>query len=275
MLVGNYACFDVNDLLENLGLHPGEVLCGGWPAERTTPQCPNIRSDRFLLPFSLNGLVHFSKGPSLMDASSQILWVPTTICRRRLRRYVPFSYHLVPASGPELFYEDWLFFFPSEGYGGRVESPPVRLCMYVCICIRPSHPGIVVAYTFQVGREKVAEAGLSSRVRLQIGDAQDLADIADGSVDKVNACRGMIREGGGAWRRFILDYSVPGEGMGVSVDSVVMHSRTISGRCLVYSFILLGVYDVTLDSCLFGARSVVFEALLWCCASRNALVYRV
>ena len=37
-----------------------------------------------------------------------------------------------------------------------------------------------------MGREKAAEAGLSARVLLQIGDAQDLADIADGSVDKVN-----------------------------------------------------------------------------------------
>ncbi|CAN0384018.1 unnamed protein product, partial [Ectocarpus sp. 13 AM-2016] len=47
------------------------------------------------------------------------------------------------------------------------------------------------AYTFQVGREKVAEAGLSSRVRLQIGDAQDLADIADGSVDKLTMAFGI------------------------------------------------------------------------------------
>lgn len=38
----------------------------------------------------------------------------------------------------------------------------------------------------QVGREKAAGAGLSSRVLLQMGDAQDLVDIADHSVDKVD-----------------------------------------------------------------------------------------
>ncbi|CAM9486623.1 unnamed protein product [Ectocarpus fasciculatus] len=47
------------------------------------------------------------------------------------------------------------------------------------------------ARMLEVGREKVAEAGLSSRVRLQIGDAQDLADIADGSVDKLTMAFGI------------------------------------------------------------------------------------
>lgn len=41
----------------------------------------------------------------------------------------------------------------------------------------------------QVGREKVEAAGLSSRVELQLGDAQDLSDIPDGSIDKVRLPR--------------------------------------------------------------------------------------
>lgn len=45
----------------------------------------------------------------------------------------------------------------------------------------------VPLFVLQVGREKAAEAGLSSRVLLKIGDAQDLVEIADGSVDKVNS----------------------------------------------------------------------------------------
>eukprot|EP00903_Cladosiphon_okamuranus_P020915 g19207.t1 len=56
-------------------------------------------------------------------------------------------------------------------------------------------PGVVgidpSARMLEVGREKAAEAGLSSRVLLQIGDAQDLVDIADGSVDKVTMAFGI------------------------------------------------------------------------------------
>ncbi|CAM9225519.1 unnamed protein product [Scytosiphon promiscuus] len=47
------------------------------------------------------------------------------------------------------------------------------------------------ANMLEVGREKAAEAGLSSRVRLEIGDAQNLSDIADGSVDKLTMAFGI------------------------------------------------------------------------------------
>lgn len=46
---------------------------------------------------------------------------------------------------------------------------------------------------FQVGRKKVEEAGLSSSVQLHIGDAQDLADVPDGSIDKVGGGRSSER----------------------------------------------------------------------------------
>eukprot|EP00752_Nemacystus_decipiens_P009755 g8712.t1 len=58
-----------------------------------------------------------------------------------------------------------------------------------------NYPGVVgidpSARMLEVGREKAAEAGLSSRVLLQTGDAQDLVDIADGSVDKLTMAFGI------------------------------------------------------------------------------------
>ncbi len=54
------------------------------------------------------------------------------------------------------------------------------LYVLAAVCV-----GVVTCLLPQVGREKTAEAGLSSRVVLEIGDAQDLSEIADGSVDKV------------------------------------------------------------------------------------------
>ncbi|CAM9383295.1 unnamed protein product [Hapterophycus canaliculatus] len=71
-----------------------------------------------------------------------------------------------------------------EDAGGDRGSLPGKVYSEV-VGIDPS------ANMLEVGRRKAAEAGLSSRVRLEIGDAQNLSDIADGSVDKLTMSFGI------------------------------------------------------------------------------------
>ncbi|CAM9809382.1 unnamed protein product [Pylaiella littoralis] len=68
----------------------------------------------------------------------------------------------------------------------RLETGPFLTAMWLHSTRRN-----VTSMIRKVGRGKTAEAGLSSRVRLQIGDAQDLSEIADGSVDKLTMAFGI------------------------------------------------------------------------------------